>query len=262
VPPILTAVKRSLFLLSELVRRDLAVRYAGSFGGAVWALLNPLILCAVYSFVFSLIVRIPPPPDFGGRYVEFLLAGLLPWLGFHDGLVRSAASVTDQAHLVKKMAFPVEVLVWSCLVSALVLQAAGLAVFSIASIGFGEGRLHPLPLLAGFGLELLALAGPAFALAAASVLFRDLAQLLAPLLAVVFYLTPILYPEALVPPSLAWALDANPVRDVVGLFRAGLLGTGAPPVGRLAVWGAVFGVLAFLGQRFFERSRKLFADVL
>ena len=108
----------------------------------------------------------------------------------------------------------------------------------------------------------LVLTGPAFALAAVSVLFRDLAQLITPLLTVVFYLTPILYPEALVPPGLAWALDANPVRDVAGLFRAGLLGTEVPPAGRILVWAAVFAVLAFLGHRFFERSRKVFADVL
>lgn len=93
-------------------------------------------------------------------------------------------------------------------------------------------------------------------------LFRDLAQLIGPLLTVVFYLTPILYPEALVPPGLAWALDLNPVRDLAGLFRAGLLGTQAPPAGRILVWAAVFAVLAFLGHRFFERSRKVFADVL
>ncbi|MBK8598191.1 MAG: ABC transporter permease [Holophagales bacterium] len=255
-------MRRNLFLLSELVRRDLAVRYAGSFGGAAWALLNPLILCGLYSFVFSLIVRIPPPADFRGTYTEFLLAGLLPWLGLQDALVRSASAVTDQAHLVRKMSFPVGILVVASLLSALVLQAAGLLVFATLSGVLGAGEVHLLPLAVGFAFQALALAGPAFALAAASVLFRDLAQLIGPLLTVVFYLTPILYPEALVPPGLAWALDLNPVRDLAGLFRAGLLGTQAPPAGRILVWAAVFAVLAFLGHRFFERSRKVFADVL
>ena len=71
-------------------------------------------------------------------------------------------------------------------------------------------------------------------------LFRDLAQLIGPLLTVVFYLTPILYPESAVPPALAWALDANPVRDVVGLFRAGLIGTEAPPSGANPAPGPLF----------------------
>ena len=244
-----------MFLLSELVRRDLSVRYAGSFGGAAWALLNPLILCGLYSLVFSLIVRIPPPANFRGSYTEFLLAGLLPWLGLQDALVRSASAVTDHAHLVKKMSFPVGILVVASLLSALVLQAAGLFVFAVLSGGLGAGQIHLLPLAIGFAFQALVLTGPAFALAAVSVLFRDLAQLITPLLMVVFYLTPILYPEALVPPGLAWALDANPVRDVAGFFRAGLLGTEVPPAGRILVWTAVFAVLAFLGHRFFERSR-------
>jgi lipopolysaccharide transport system permease protein len=255
-------VKRKLFLLSELVRRDLALRYAGSFGGAAWALLNPLILCGLYSLVFSVIVRIPPPADFRGSYAEFLLAGLLPWLGVQEALVRSASSVVDQAHLVKKMAFPVELLVVASLLSALVLQTAGLLVFAGFSGGFGEGQVRLLPLLAGFVLELLLLAGPAFALAAGSVLFRDLVQLVGPLLTVAFYMTPVLYPESLVPRALAPALAVNPVRDVVALFRAGLIGTQAPPVARLLLWTAVLAVLAFFGRWLFERSRQTFADVL
>lgn len=255
-------MKRKFFLLSELVRRDLSVRYAGSFGGGAWAVLHPLILCGLYTLVFSVIVRIPPPPDFRGTYAEFLLAGLLPWLGLQDALVRGASSITEQSHLVKKMSFPVELLVVASLVSALLLQTAGLIVLGVFSSIFGSGELHVLPLVAGYLFEFLILAGPVFALAAGSVLFRDLIQLIGPLLMVAFYLTPILYPESLVPPALAPGLAVNPLRDLAGLFRAGLLGTAAPPVGRLLAWGAVLSVLAFLGRRFFDRSRRAFADVL
>jgi lipopolysaccharide transport system permease protein len=255
-------VKRKLFLLSELVRRDLSVRYAGSFGGSAWAVLNPLILCGLYTLVFSVIVRIPPPPDFRGTYAEFLLAGLLPWLGLQDALVRGASAITEQAHLVKKMSFPVELLVVASLVSALLLQTAGLVVLGVLSALFGSGELHLVPLALAYLFELLVLAGPVFALAAGSVLFRDLIQLIGPLLTVAFYLTPVLYPESLVPAALAPGLALNPLRDMEALFRAGLLGTESPPVARLLTWGAVLGVLAFLGRRFFERSRRAFADVL
>jgi lipopolysaccharide transport system permease protein len=251
-----------LFLLSELVRRDLSVRYAGSFGGAAWTLLNPLILCGLYSLVFSLIVRIPPPADFPGTYTEFLLAGLLPWLGFQDALLHSSASITSQAHLVKKVALPLELLVVASVVSAILLQMAGVLVFAALSAGFGAGEIRAVPLLAGLVLEILILVGPAFALAAVTVLFRDLSQILGPLLTVAFYLTPVLYPEALVPPSLAFGLELNPARDVVALFRAGLVGMDAPPWGRVLAWTAVFSVLAFLGHRLFRRSRAVFADIL
>ena len=160
------------------------------------------------------------------------------------------------------MSFPVALLVGASLTSALVLQTAGLVVFAGFSGVFGAGHLRLLPIAAGFAFELLLLIGPALALAAASVLFRDLAQLLPPLLTVVFYLSPILYPETLVPPSLGWVMDVNPLRDLVALFRAGLIGTAAPPAARVGLWMVASGVLAFLGYRFFERSRRVFADIL
>lgn len=255
-------MSRRIYLFLQLVRRDLAVRYAGSFGGLGWALVGPLLQCGIYALVFSVIVRIPAPEGFRGHYAEFLLAGLLPWLGFQDALVRSASSVTDQAQLVKKLAFPVEALVLSAIASALLLQAAGLLVFGAVSSGAGSGDVRILPLAAGFVLEFLVLLGPAFAFAAVTVLFRDFSQLLGPFLSIAFYLTPIIYPEELVPGPLAAGLFLNPLRDVAALFRAGLLGMEAPPAARIAAWAAVSSVLAFGGVVFFSRSRKTFSDVL
>lgn len=255
-------MKRNAFLLSELVRRDLSVRYAGSFGGAAWTVLNPLVLCGLYTLVFSMIVRIPAPDGFRGAYAEFLLAGLLPWLGFQEALLQSSTSITGQAHLVKKVAFRLELLVAAGVVSALLLQLAGVLVFAGLSAGFGAGQVRLVPLLAGVLLEILVLIGPAFALAAIAVLFRDLSQILGPLLTVAFYLTPVLYPESLVPPSLAFGLELNPLRDVIALFRSGLVGLESPPMGRVLAWGGVFSVVAFVGHRFFRRSCAVFADIL
>jgi lipopolysaccharide transport system permease protein len=255
-------VSRRFYLFLQLVRRDLAIRYAGSFGGIGWALLGPLLQCGIYTLVFSVIVRIPPPPGFAGHYAEFLLAGLLPWLGFQDALGRSASAITDHGQLVKKLSFPVETLVFSALAAALLLQAVALVVFAAASVAAGTGTIRLLPLAAGFLLEFLVLLGPAFAFSAVTVLFRDFSQILGPLLSILFYLTPIIYPENLVPDTLAFGLSLNPLRDVAGLFRAGLLGMEAPPAARVAGWAAVSAVLAFGGAVFFGRSRKTFPDVL
>jgi len=129
-------------------------------------------------------------------------------------------------------------------------------------VAAGTGTIRLLPLVAGFLLEFLVLLGPAFAFSAVTVLFRDFSQILGPLLSILFYLTPIIYPENLVPDSLSFGLSLNPLRDVAGLFRAGLLGMEAPPVERVAGWAAVSAVLAFGGAVFFRRSRKTFPDVL
>jgi len=194
--------------------------------------------------------------------MEFLLAGYLPWIGFQEAFSRGTTSISDHAHLVKKLNFPVELLVVSSLLSALILQAVALVLF----VGFlsvrGQGDLHAAPLLAAILFEALILCGPALIFAALNVYFRDLSQLLSPILMVACYLSPILYPESMVPKALEPVLAFNPIRDLVALFRAGLLGSVAPPLQSVGTWSAIFLVVAYAGVRFFRRLRPSFADLL
>ncbi len=255
-------MKKKAFLLTQLLRRDLTARYAGSFGGPLWAFLNPVILCVLYGLVFGYILRTQPPAGFPGGYAEFLLGGLLPWFGIQEAVMRSASSVTDQAHLVKKLPVPAELLVLSSLGSALLLQMAGILILAAYVALSGRGALHPVPLVLAFVFEALLLVGPALLLSALNVFFRDLPQLLGPALTVVFFLSPILYPESLMPRPLRAALGLNPVRDLVALFRAGLFGGPSLNPERLLVWSLVFGMLGYAGTRFFRRCRRSFADLL
>lgn len=250
------------FLLRELIRRDLTSRFAGSLGGPLWAVLNPLILCIVYGFVFALVLRLPPPEGFPGGYAVFLLGGLIPWIGFQEAVVRGASSVVDQGHLVKKLRFSVELLPFASIGSALILQTCALAVLTVYVVVNGSGRLHAGLLLLAFTFEVLFLLGPIFALAALNVFFRDLAQVLTPLLMVALYLSPILYPESIVPPRFAAWLAFNPLRDMTALFRAALFGTASPAPLRLALWAVAFAALAAGGLWLFRRCRPSFSDLL
>ena len=137
-------MKNKVFLLSELLRRDLAARYAGSFAGPLWAVLNPAILCALNAFVFAYVFKIRPPAGFRGGYVEFLLAGLLPWLGIQEAIMRATTSVTDQAHLVKKLRFPVALLTLSRVGAALVIQTISIALLTAFLLVAGRGSVQPL----------------------------------------------------------------------------------------------------------------------
>ncbi|MFI5182288.1 MAG: ABC transporter permease [Thermoanaerobaculia bacterium] len=253
---------RTIFLFSELLRRDLSTRYAGSFGGPLWALLNPLILCTLYSFVFVMVLKIPPPAGFGGSYAEFLLAGLLPWLGFQEAVSRSTTSIAEQGHLVKKLQFPVELLVASSIAAALVLELAGVCIFAAAALVLGRGEIHPTIFFLALAFEVLLLAGPCLLLATLNVFFRDLTQLISPILLVVLYVTPILYPASLLPSWAAPVLAINPVADLVTLFRASLFGGPLPPAWRLLVWSAAAFVFGIACHRLFRRSRPVFADLL
>lgn len=261
-------MRRAIFLFSELLRRDLSTRYAGSFGGPLWALLNPVILCALYTFLFVAVLKTPPPEGFGGSYAEFLLAGLLPWLGVQEAVSRSTSSIAEQGHLVKKLQFPVELLVASSVAAALVLELVGIGVLSAAVLVLGHGELHPAVFVQALAFEVVLLAGPCLLLAALNVFFRDLAQLISPILMIVLYLTPILYPASLLrsspllPSFVVPVLALNPVADLVALFRASLFGGPLPPPARILVWSLVFLLLAAVCHRLFRRSRPLFSDLL
>jgi lipopolysaccharide transport system permease protein len=255
-------LKNKVFLLSELLRRDLAARYAGSFAGPFWAILNPAIMCALNAFVFAYVLKVPTPKGFQGTFVEFLLAGMLPWLGVQEAIVRGTTSVTDQAHLVKKLRFPVALLTLSSVGAALVIQTISVALLTGFLLVTGRGSVQPLVLAAAFGFELLLLVGPTLILASLNPFFRDLAQILPPVLLIAFYVTPILYPESMMPGWAAPLLTFNPLRDAIALFRAALFGMPVPPWRRLGAETAAFVVLGFLGRQLYRRLRPAFADLL
>lgn len=256
------ALGNRAFLLRELIRRDLSARFAGSFGGPIWAVVNPLLLCLIYGFVFAVILRTPPPAEFPGGYAVFLLGGLIPWIGFQEAVMRGAASVTDQAHLVKKQSFSVELLPFASLGAALLLELCGLAILIGWVLATGNGTVRGGLVVAALAFEVLILLGPIFALAALNVFFRDLVQVLTPVLMVAFYLSPILYPESLVPARFARWLAFNPLRDMAALFRSGLFGTAPPPLVRLGAWCVLFTVFAGAGLWLFRRCRPSFSDLL
>src|SRR6476620_11893070 len=108
-----------LFLLKEMVVRDIRARYAGSGLGVFWAFAQPVLWMLLYTGFFEVILRVPVEKGFSG-FPEFLLAGLLPWMAIQEGISRSSTALTDNAAMVKKTVFPVETLVLSVVLASLV----------------------------------------------------------------------------------------------------------------------------------------------
>src|SRR5262245_25699200 len=108
-------------MIAGLVRRDLRARYAGSVLGALWTLLHPLLLLAVYVFVFSSILQVRFTAEGGSASFSLhLLAGLLPWLAFQEGITKATTAVVDNAGVVKSTHFPAAVLVVSSVLATCV----------------------------------------------------------------------------------------------------------------------------------------------
>ncbi|HEY5610681.1 MAG TPA: ABC transporter permease [Thermoanaerobaculia bacterium] len=247
-------------LLFELVKRDFAMRFTGSAFGLAWAVLQPLSLVFLYWFVFT--VMIPRNPTFAGNneYVVFLIAGLIPWLGFQEGVMRGTTSMVENAPVVRRLTFRSDVLVVVPNVSALLFELIGLALyiaFLVIRGGFSLGGfwLLPFALLIQFTIQL----GLSWFLAATYVFFRDLLQLLGFVLSIVFYLSPILYPVGgRFEKYFVW----NPMTPLLGLFRSALLAAPLPSVGSFVFLLTVSAAVFAIGLLFFRRAQPNLADLL
>jgi ABC-type polysaccharide/polyol phosphate export permease len=253
---------RNRALLRNFYLRELRSRYLGSVTGFAWALLHPLALLAVYHFVFTTVFR---AGAFAGHsFLAFVAVALWPWLAAQEALQRGVTSLAGYAGLIRKVAFPHELVVYASVLATLTLQLAGYVAVLIVLRAMGE----PID-LAGFVLALpmwivmgVAVAGLTLALASLQVFLRDVEHVLMPLLMILMYLTPILYPLPLVPESMRAWVAANPFSWLVGRLRDAMLDGKIAPRFEDALALAV-ALLLFAGGRWmFRRLSPHFEDFL
>ena len=257
-------LQNHIFLTLELAKRDIKARYAGSSLGIFWAFLQPLLQLILFTFVFSTVLKISLAGERGiENFPLFLFAGLLPWMGIQEMLVRSTTVLVDQGTLVKKLAFPPHILVGSILVSALLHQGVAAILFMIILAFFGEWHWTALGLPVLMVLQTLMVMGICYLLAGLQVFFRDTAQLVSYATLVWFYGTPIVYPLSLINnPRLVSVLKANPATLLVEAYRDLLLRGTLPGAGGLLVVLILGSVLTYVGIRAFHRWRPAYADLL
>jgi lipopolysaccharide transport system permease protein len=255
---------RNRGLIRTLVRRDILSRYTGSFGGAFWTLLNPLIMMLTYFFVFGVVMKqkFPSDPSPAG-YALYFLAGMLPWLAFNEAIARAPFVMLEHRNFIKKLVFPVETLPVNIVAAGLVTEFFGMILFALALLiirGHIPWTLVYLPLV--IVPQVLLTTGIAWFLAALAVFVRDLGQVIGYVLTVLMFVTPIFYPETQMPEFAANMQHVNPIFTLVHSYRAVLLENSAPDWGSLG-WLALAASLIFLfGHAWFYKLRKSFADLI
>jgi lipopolysaccharide transport system permease protein len=255
-------------LIFQLVKRDFQQRYVGSAAGWLWGLIHPLVLLAIYTFVFSFCLgNTLDPGEVTQSYPLFLFAGLLPWLLFYETVQRSSGSIVEQANLVTKTMFPSEIVPLSIFLSSLVSHLLAVGLFVVV---VGITQRHFSPMLALLPLSVLIVGlfavGIGWIVASLQVYLRDTVQVVMVTLNVWYWVTPIMvpaskFPAARFPRSVHAALASNPLVYIVDTYRQMLLGKVLP--WRDLGIAAAFGVTAFvLGGLFFRHMKRGFADVL
>ena len=251
-------------LILALTKRELSARYRGSALGFLWTLLTPLVMIAIFTIIFAGIFK----AKFGASssqwdYALYLFCGLLPWTAFQESLQLSSNTIVAHANLVKRVVFPLETLPVSLSLATMVNQLLGTLVLVVAALVL-RGEVHAtiiyLPLL--LVPQILATVGGAWLVASIGVFVRDIVQGIGLALMAWMYLTPIIYPESIVPESYRRLINLNPFTPLVRNYRRVILDGLAPDWLGLAYF-LCFAVLTFVvGYWWFARTRKNFADVI
>lgn len=251
-------------LILSLARRELVARYKGSLLGIVWAVVTPVVTIAIFTFIFAGIFG----ARFGSQgsswdYAIYLFCGLLPWTMFQETVQQSATTIVAHSNLVKRVVFPLETLPVAQALSSLGTQMFGTIALTLASL-IVHRQLHVtiLWLPALIIPQMLAALGAAWLVASLGVFLRDITQGIGLLLMAWMFLTPIIYPESIVPARYRQFIEANPFTALVRSYRRIFLEGVAPDWPSLAYF-TVFALILFVfGYWWFARTRKNFADVI
>ena len=252
-------------LLWQFSRREIAGRYRGSLIGFGWAVINPLLLLAIYTFVFSIVfqIRWDGPVTDRTDFALVVYAGMIVHGFFAECITRAPTLVVDHRNLVKKVVFPLQVLPWTVLLVAAFHFAIGVLILMVATLlktGAVPLTIVSLPLIVA-PLALLAL-GCVYGFAALGVYLRDLSQVVGFIALTLLFLSPVFYPASAVPAAWQFVITFNPIAIFIEMTRGALLFGMWPAPGKLLTMWVLGIVVAWIGFYGFQRSRKGFADVL
>ncbi len=248
----------------QMVSRAVRTGYLENLTGFAWLILQPLLLLAVYAFVFTKLFHPRIPDDGVVGFVPFLAIAFWPWTAFSESVLRAAGAVTSNAALIGKVAFPAELLPLSTVTATFLMHLVGYVAVLVVLQLLGTslhwaGVLAAIPLLLLLGLFACALA---LFTSALQVFMRDVAQILPPVMTFWFFCTPILYSTAVLPPAAARWMQLNPMTWFVGRLRDFLL-LGRYELGLSDLPVPLFTIVALvLALKFFRRFRSHFEDFL
>jgi lipopolysaccharide transport system permease protein len=247
-------------LLYFLIAREIQGTHRQTALGLSWIFLRPITYMLLLSLVFGRVVRVPSD---GVPYPVFALAALLPWGFFSNAVTKGSRSLVDNLHLISKVYFPRMMIPTAGAASGLMDFAASFVILLGVLRYYGmpmrwEMLYVPLLLLVTFMFALAA----GLWLATVSVKYRDVSFAIGFLLQALMYASPVIYPVSMVPPSVQFLYQLNPMSAVIQGFRWALLGSGSAP-------GLTFGLATVLamaalvsGAYVFRRTERTVVDIL
>jgi lipopolysaccharide transport system permease protein len=259
------ALIRNKSLVWELTKREVLGRYRGASFGMAWSVISPFLMLGVYAFAFGTVLKSRWPQQVGGEhsYAVILFVGLIVHGFFAECVSRASTLVVGNSNFVKRVVFPLDVLPWSMMFSAL-FHALLNAVVLVLLMLVLEHRLHPTLLLLPLILAPLMLftMGVSWLLASLGVYFRDISQVMPVIVTAMLFLSSAIVPVSILSPRMQTLFYLNPLTFFIDQARVVVLAGGWPNWTALA-FATLGGLLvAWLGHAWFMATRRGFADVL
>jgi lipopolysaccharide transport system permease protein len=256
---------RNRSLIYALSKRDVVGRYKGSYLGILWSFITPLFMLAVYTFVFGMIfkARWNPQNDSRTEFALLLFAGLMTFNIFSECVTKAPTLILSNINYVKKVIFPLEILPWVSLCSALFHAFISLIIWLIAyQIFFGtlQVTFFYLPLI--IIPFILMNMGISWVLVALGVYLRDIGQIIGILVSALMFLSPIFYPISSLPEEFQSVMLFNPLTIPVEEMRNFLFWGIRPNYLYLAIYWLISLLTCCAGFAWFQKTRKGFADVI
>ena len=251
-------ISKHHWLIFELVKREIKLRYRGTWLGFLWSMLNPLIMMGVYTLVFSFYIRIDIP-----RYPAFIICALLPWIWFSEAVTTGTNCLVDRPGFVRDTIFPSEVLPITAVATGMMNYVFSLPVLLIILLIFRitlGWQLIALPVI--MTVQFLFTLGVVFFLGTYHVFFRDLRYIVQLVLLAAFFLTPIIYDYSIVPERFILILKLNPMTHIINGYRQVFFYNEWPFWDNIGYVFILSIVLIFVGFWSFERQRESFAEDL
>ncbi|ARN73884.1 ABC transporter permease [Oceanicoccus sagamiensis] len=252
-------------LISKMVRREIAGRYKGSVLGVFWSLINPVIMLAVYTFVFSFVFNARWSIDSGSK-TEFALAlfiGLMTHSLFSECINKAPTLIVSNINYVKKVVFPLDIFPWVSMGAAifhfLISFAVWACMFALVTHSFNWTAIF-LPII--FFPLILFTVGLTWILSSLGVYLRDISQVTGVITTVMLFLAPVFYPISALPEQYHIYIYANPLTLIIEQSRDVLMWGVLPDFRALAIATLIALAVAFLGYWWFDKTRRGFADVL
>ena len=269
-PTSLVSIGRSFWLnrgiIYQVSRREIVGRYKGSVLGGLWSFINPLMMLAVYTFVFSYILKAKWSGAQSGDPFEYpllLLSGMIVHSFFAEVLLRAPSAIVANVSFVKKIVFPLEVLPITILAAAIFHFGISLILFVglfLLTHGFVHWTSIFLPIIL---LPLILIAtGVAWFLASLGVFLRDINQPLSLLVTLLLFGSPVFYPVTALPEDIRPFLMLNPLTFIIDQVRVVVISGSQPNWNGLLIYLGVAVILMWLGYVCFQKTRRGFSDVL